>query len=151
MFGSIYGFAKRHVSGLGYIYITALFAVALLLIQHNKDDQVKRDRTEALRNDYRDCLSRQSGRQTLRDVIIVSTSQSGAIRLDLTKVPGFSDLDPATQTFFRNLAPPPSPESTTTTLPVGAVPDPDPNNALQKAMLDRVPVVGCIDPDAKGK
>lgn len=49
-----------------------------------------------------DCLNQQAGRKVLREVVIEATATSRPI--DLTLVPGFADLDPATQTYLQNLS-----------------------------------------------
>lgn len=123
---------KRHAALLGYIYITIGFVVCLGLIQHNSD--VARTR---------DCLNRQGGRQTLRNVILVATTpRGGGVRIDLTVVPGFNDLDEVTQTFFRNLS---EATGSSSTPPVQSdqIPAPDPNNSLQALLLQQAPPIRC--------
>lgn len=136
-----FGFLRRHRTGLGYAYVSLLFAGALLLIQRNSDEDKERVKQNSQENAYRDCLNLQSGRQTLRDVVVVATASSSGI--DLVNTPGFSDLDEATQQFFRNLTPPPS--ATPTTAP-GEIPEPDPNNPTQAALLARAPLIVCVAP-----
>lgn len=51
--------------------------------------------------EHQACLNQQDGRTVLRAVITRAYSGQS---LDLTNVPGFADLDPATQAFFSNIA-----------------------------------------------
>lgn len=48
------------------------------------------------------CQDRRDGRQVLREVVIKATEPGQ--RVDLTKIPGFADLDPATRTYISNLS-----------------------------------------------
>lgn len=121
-------FFHRHPVALAFVYSTITFLVALGAVQRAYD-QTQRD----------DCKQRQEGRETLRNVIVVATTPSAG-RLDLTAVPGFENLDPATQDFFRNLSPPRVAEPPTTMI---LNPEPDPNNKTQQQLLDRAPPITC--------
>lgn len=81
----------------------ALLVVALAFGQWRfvdfVDDQRAQDRQTALDADYRSCLGANSVRGTLR----VLVNLTGSTSIDLTQVPGFADLDPPTQRFFRTL------------------------------------------------
>lgn len=57
---------------------------------------------QALRDKQNQCLASLDGRSALRAAVILSTAASSGF--DLTRVPGFDQLDHATQDFFRNLA-----------------------------------------------
>lgn len=78
------------------------------------------------------CLNRQADRQVLRQVVdIATTPSSGGGSLDLTVVPGFSDLDEATQAFMRNL-----------TVRLQSAP-PASRNALHDELLAQLPPIDC--------
>lgn len=49
------------------------------------------------------CVDRQADRAVLRTVVDIATRNSG-IALDLSKIPGFNDLDVRTQEYLRNLS-----------------------------------------------
>lgn len=51
-----------------------------------------------------DCISQRDGRTVLRSVVVEATTPGGAASVDLSRIPGFSDLDAATQTYLRNLS-----------------------------------------------
>lgn len=124
----IRGFFERHRTLLGYVYVTVLFALSLALIQVRYNDAI-----------HKQCISAQENRETLRAVIIISTSSQS--QLDLTHVPGFDALDPATQQFFRNLSPVPTEDPPP--LDSNGIPQPDPNNKLQTDLLKQVPPLEC--------
>lgn len=50
------------------------------------------------------CLDRQADRAVLRQVVEISTQTSGTTSMDLTKVPGFDELDQHTQDYLRSLS-----------------------------------------------
>lgn len=76
------------------------------------------------------CLDRQTDRQVLRQVVDIATTP-GTSRLDLTVVPGFDDLDSATQAFMRNLS-----------QAIAAAP-PQSRNALHDTLLAQLPPIDC--------
>ena len=61
------------------------------------------------RSQSQDCRSRQEARVAVREVAVTLRTlvvSSGQNRLDLSKVPGFDQLDPATRAFFSTLSAP---------------------------------------------
>lgn len=54
---------------------------------------------------HQDCLNQRDNRTVLREVVIEATStNNGGPGFDLTRIPGFADLDEPSQTYFRNLS-----------------------------------------------
>lgn len=54
---------------------------------------------------HQDCLNQRDNRTVLREVVIEATNTTGTGgSFDLTRIPGFVDLDEPTQTYFRNLS-----------------------------------------------
>lgn len=76
------------------------------------------------------CLDRRSDREVLRQLVDISTTSSNG-RIDLTKVPGFHEVDPVTQTYLRNLS-----EQL-----VGATPSN--RQTLHDQMLAKIPPIDC--------
>lgn len=141
--GGVRGWAERHRTALGYVYVTLLFAGMLLLVQHNSNDQRARERRNNAEAQHQSCLQAQKGRTALRNVILVATTpQSGGVRFDLTKVPGFDALDQASQDFFRNLSVNQGTGAPPKIRPDG-IPEPDPNNHLQQSLLATAPPIAC--------
>lgn len=146
MVRTMWSWLKRHPQALMYVYITMALVLVLYLIQHNADEQRARDNKSTAEALQRDCIARQGGRQTLREVIIVATTpQGGGTRFDLTKVPGFDALSAEEQAFFRNISQATGAATAPPTPPVDSsgIPQPDPNNALQKSLLDKAPSLDC--------
>lgn len=80
---------KRHWKIVGpYLLITAVFFGGLRAVEAEGHQR---------------CLDRKADRDVLRQVVDISTTTSGA-SVDLTKVPGFADLDAAQQLYLRNLS-----------------------------------------------
>jgi hypothetical protein len=140
--------AHRHETVLKYAYEMVLLLIVVLLIQHNNSDARDRERNANAAAQYRECLQAQQGRVALRNVILVATTpQSGGVRFDLTKVPGFDALTPVEQDFFRNLSmnqgpganPPPK-------IRPDGIPEPDPKNKLQVVLLATAPEITCSPP-----
>lgn len=83
------------------IFYMGLFVFSLAVLQVRDDDQRERDRQEEIQNDYKNCLSGNDVRIQVRDLIVQAYSQGST--LDFTAVPGFEDMDIATQIYFENL------------------------------------------------
>lgn len=94
---------------LAFFGMMVMGMYSLFLVSENsKSDRNNRDDIilEAVgQADFHNCIERNELRQSLRQLVVAATEGSGG-GIDLTVVPGFSDLDEATQQFFRNLATP---------------------------------------------
>lgn len=92
---------RRHrgASIAAYVALVLALAFGQWRFVSYVDDQRAQDRQQAVDADYRSCLFGNSVRGTLRALV----NLTGSTGIDLTQVPGFADLDPATQRFFRTL------------------------------------------------
>jgi len=70
------------------------------ILQDSTDEQVARTHHEALQ-DHLNCEHGNDLREAVRDLI--RQSYSAGVSLDLTKLPSFNDLDPATQRAFAEI------------------------------------------------
>ena len=92
------------ISRWGWVRISFLFVVlvgtlSLWQVQRNGEQDRRRD-AEITADIARDgCQQANVTRRILLDVVELSLNST----LDLTAVPGFDDLDPATQAFFINI------------------------------------------------
>lgn len=86
---------------IAYIFVVVSFLVNLGIIQNSNDRNIDRIQEQAAVDDLEICLFANENRDILRQLVQYTAQDDG---LDLTLVAGFSDLDPATQTFFQNLS-----------------------------------------------
>ena len=77
------------------------------------------------------CLDRQADRSVLRQVVEIATQSTDGVVIDLTKVPGFDQLDPNQQVYLRNLS-----EGLSHSTP-------DSRQALHDQMLAKLPPIIC--------
>lgn len=107
------------------IMLVGLSIFAVVMVPRFLDQQAQLDMQRR-----EECTNRRDGRLVLRQVVIEATPPGRST--DFTKVPGFSDLDPAMQTFLNNLSNPPvAPGPTTTTIP------------LRDRLLPLIPEITC--------
>jgi hypothetical protein len=71
------------------LVVSVLSVVAIIIV---RDVQVS------------ECDHARDNRTVLRTVVDIATTPTGGGTVDLTKIAGFSDLDPPTQTYLRNLS-----------------------------------------------
>lgn len=104
---------KRHPALLAYVLVISVFVFG----------QVRQEQETSSRV-HEQCLSAVDGRTVLRTIVTEAYKDNAAG--DLTKVPGFADLDIATQTYFENLV----------KLTQG-------NGAVRDALLAKIPIPTC--------
>lgn len=99
---------------LVYLMVAGAWGVALLWIQQNYDEDVRRS-----------CRDRAIGQGVLRDVIVVATAGGST---DYSRIPSFADLDPSVQAFLRE---------------VGAAQRTGGSSELRERLLAKAPPVVC--------
>lgn len=94
----------KAVTGLviGYAILVAGIVIAIIGVRSESDDRADSDRDILLAFTIKTCVDRNQTKDALRETINAGIEGGGVG--DLSKVPGFEDLDAATQIFFRNLA-----------------------------------------------
>lgn len=113
----------RRIIG-GFVFVILAFALVAALIVTSFDGQRRHDRQSDTDKGYVACLQsndRSAGLRTMVHIAFEGNSQTP----DLTGVPGFADLPPSVQQFFRTLAA----ESTARPNPAD-----DPNSAESKIL-----------------
>lgn len=88
-----------------WVRIAFAFVVLMSVFALYRTDQGNKERTDqfaqaAIDDNFKQCESSNDARTILRNIIILSGESQ---TFDLTRVPGFSDLDAPTQKFFENL------------------------------------------------
>lgn len=73
--------------------------VVVVTVDQRRDNDARTAVLEAALSDA--CHRQAANRDVLRDVVTIATASSSGV--DLTMVPGFDDLDPPTQAYFRAL------------------------------------------------
>ena len=108
---------KRHWKIVGpYLLIVAVFFGGLHAVEAEGHQR---------------CLDRQADRGVLRQIVEISTQSTNGVVIDLTKVPGFDELDPQQQTYLRNLS-----EGLSHSTPTS-------RQALHDQLLAQLPPINC--------
>jgi hypothetical protein len=96
--------ARTAVWGLviGYFVLAVFVFFAFQAQGEEADDRVESDRRIVVAQTVLSCEDRNHTKKVLRETIDAALAGGGGIG-DLTKVPGFDELDPDTQEYFRNL------------------------------------------------
>lgn len=97
------GTAARAIKFLvaGYFVLLIGIAGALLAVRAEANHRSAGDRDILIARTVATCNERNITREAIRGTIDAAIEEGGVE--DLTKVPGFDDLDPATQQYFRNI------------------------------------------------
>lgn len=114
---------------IAYLLIVAVAAGGLELVTNQQEEF----RQEVIRRDHERCLDTRDARQVLRDLVKLSDRSAG---FDLTKVPGFEQLDEPTRQFFANLAAATTPATT-------APGEPPPRSEFVKQALALLALPSC--------
>lgn len=89
---------------LGYFVLVVGVVGALVLVRSETNSRSDADRDILVTFTTETCDDRNNTKDALRETITVAIEGGSTEGLDLTSVPGFEDLDAATQIFFQNLA-----------------------------------------------
>ena len=93
------GVTRRRWQLVAYVFLAVMMTVSIGLVQRNSRD----DREQSRRDAHQQCVQTNFTRQAVRDLVVFSYTQTGTA-LDLTAIPSFHALDPATQLYLTDLS-----------------------------------------------